>query len=312
MRPGHRYPSIAIAIALLAGCAGSPPPKPDPSGKAMTELYDGKPATVHATEIPASSAAEATQRGDVAWQKGNLDLALFMYVQALQFAPDDAATMRKIGAIHESRGNRPLARKAFELALSRGGEHAATMERLGLIYLQEEFDEQATKLLTKAVNIEPGRWRSHNGLGVLADRRGQYTVALVHYGEALVWEPKAGIVYNNRGYSKFLAGDLVGAERDLREAIRLGSGDLAWLNLGKVQAKARKYGTAFQSFLETLDTAHAYNEVGEAAFRNGDHHIAKAYFENAANESPTYFEQAYKNIALANEELKKRISPAGS
>ena len=58
----------------------------------------------------------------------------------------------------------------------------------------------------------------------------------------------------------------------------------AWLNLGKLQAKSRKYGMAFQSFLETLDTAHAYNEVGEAAFRNGDHHIAKAYFENAANE----------------------------
>ena len=81
--------------------------------------------------------------------------------------------------------------------------------------------------------------------------------------------------------------------------------DRAWLNLGKVQAKARQYGMAFQSFLETLDTAHAYNEVGEAAVRNGDHKVAKAYFENATNESPTYFEQAYKNLAIANEELKK-------
>jgi hypothetical protein len=46
--------------------------------------------------------------------------------------------------------------------------------------------------------------------------------------------------------------------------------------------------------LETLETAHAYNEVGEAAFRNGDHQIAKAYFQNAASESLTYFEQAYE------------------
>jgi Flp pilus assembly protein TadD len=305
MSYGHRYPAIAIMLALLSGCAGAPPPAPNPAGKQLTDLYDGKPATVHATEIPASSAPEAVQRGDLAWRQGNLDLALFMYVQALQFTPDDAATMRKIGAIHERRGNRTLARKAFELALSRGGDHAATLERLGLIYLHEELNENAAKLLAKAVDIEPGRWRAHNGLGVLADRRGEHSAALTHYGEALVWEPKAGIVYNNRGYSRFLAGDLPGAEKDLREAIRLGSGDQAWVNLGKVQAKARQYGMAFQSFLETLDTAHAYNEVGEAAFRNRDYHVAKAYFENAANESPSYFERAYKNIALANEELKK-------
>jgi Tfp pilus assembly protein PilF len=312
MCPGRRHLAVAVIVILLAGCAGSPPPAPNPAGKQLTDLYDGKPATVHATEIPASSATEGVQRGDLAWRQGNLDLALFMYVQALQFTPEDAVTMRKIGAIHEKRGNRTLARKAFELALSRGGDHAATLERLGLIYLQEELNDNAAKLLSKAVEIEPGRWRAHNGLGVLADRRGEPAAALLHYGDALVWEPKAGIVYNNRGYSRFLAGDLLGAEKDLREAIRLGSGDRAWLNLGKVQAKTRQYGMAFQSFLETLDTARAYNEVGEAAFRNRDYRIAKAYFENAANEAPSYFERAHKNIALANEELKKETTRVGS
>lgn len=299
-----------LALFLLAGCAGTSHVQ-QPVAKPMTELYDGQPAAVHATEIPAASAEEAVERGDRAWQRGELDLALFMYVQALQFNPADAATLRKIGAIHESRNNLLLARKAFEMALARGGEQAATMERLGLIYLQEENDEQARTLLTRVVAIEPGRWRSHNGLGVLADRRGEHAAALVHYGDALVWEPKAGIVYNNRGYSRFLDGDLPGAERDLREAIHLGIADRAWLNLGKVQAKERQYGLAFRSFLETLDTAHAYNEVGEAASRNGDLGVAKAYFENAANESPTYFEEAVKNLAVANEELQKSGSRTG-
>lgn len=308
----HRNISTAgLALVVLAGCAGTRTAQ-EPPARPPTELYDGQPATVHATEYPITSAVEGVQRGDVAWQQGKLDLALFMYVQALQFEPNDVATIRKIGAIHESRSNRPLARKAFEMALERGGEHAGTMERLGLIYLQDEHNEQALTLLTRATALEPQRWRSHNGLGVLADRRGQHTVALVHYGEALVFEPQAGIVYNNRGYSKFLAGDLVGAERDLREAIRLGPADRAWLNLGKVQAKARQYGMAFRSFLETLDTAHAYNEVGEAAIRNGDHQVAKAYLENATNASPIYFEQAHKNLAIANEELMNRTSPGGS
>ena len=89
------------------------------------------------------------------------------------------------------------------------------MERLGLIYLQEEFNEQATKLLTKAVHIEPGRWRSHNGLGVLADRRGEHTVALVHYGEALVWERKRDGGFPDAAELKRRVRDRVWPEREL-------------------------------------------------------------------------------------------------
>jgi hypothetical protein len=73
-----------------------------------------------------------------------------------------------------------------------------------------------------------------------------------------------------------------------------------------VQAKARKYGQAFKSFLETLETAQAYNEVGEAAMHNGDHKDAKVYLENATSASPMYYERAQKNLAIVNEELRAR------
>ena len=125
-------------------------------------------------------------------------------------------------------------------------------------------------------------------------------------------EPKSASVFNNRGYSKFLAGDLPGAEADLKAAISLGPLPMAWVNLGKVQAKARRYGAAFKTFLNTLDTARAYNAVGEGAMSNGDHQIAKTYFENATNASPSYFEEAYKNLALADEALAGRDAGLGS
>jgi Flp pilus assembly protein TadD len=301
---------LGLALISLGGCASAPTVN-QPVAKAPTELYAGQPATVHATEFPVASAAEGIQRGDTAWQRGDLDLAIYLYLQALQFEPNDAATLRKIGAIHESRGNYAQARHAFELALARGGEHAATMERLGLLYLRDEHNEEAQALLSRVVALEP-RWRSYNGLGVLADRRGEHALALTRYSAALFLEPKAGVVYNNRGHSRYLDGDLIGAEKDLREAIRLGAADRAWPNLGKVQAKARQYGLALRSFLETLDTAHAYNEVGEAAMRNGDNQIAKGYFESATNASPIYFEQAQKNLAVANAELMTSTRRGGS
>jgi len=298
---------LGAAVALIGGCAATPAVEQSAT-KAPAELYAGQPATVHATEFPVTSVAEGVQRGDAAWQQGNLDLALYLYLQALQFDANDAAPLRKIGAIHESRGNTPLARKAFEMALERGGEHAGTLERLGLIYLQEERVQEASALLTRAIKLDPRRWRAHNGLGVLADGRREYAAAQSHYDAALSIEPKAGIAYNNRGYSKYLAGDLAGAEQDFYGAIRLGAGDQALLNLGRVQAKSRRYSAAFKTLLDAFDTAHAYNEVGEVAMLNGDHHIAKAYFENATNASPAYFEKAYKNLASANEAL---LSPRG-
>lgn len=300
---------LGLALISLGGCA-STAAVTQPVAKAPTELYSGQPATVHATEFPVASAADGIQRGDAAWQQGDLDLAIYLYLQALQFEPKDAATLRKIGAIHESRGHLAQARHAFELALQRGGEHAATMERLGLLYLLDEHNDEAQAMLSRVIAIEP-RWRAYNGLGVLADRRGDHTLALTRYSAALFLEPKAGMVYNNRGYSRYLDGDLVGAEKDLREAIRLGA-DRAWPNLGKVQAKARNYGLALRSFLETLDTAHAYNEVGEAAMRNGDNQIAKAYFEDASNSSPAYFEQAQKNLAVVNDALLSGARKGGS
>lgn len=294
-------PAIAAAF-VLSGCATAPA-GPAPQAEAPVELYDGQPATVHATEFPVTSAEEGIRRGDEAWQTGDLDRAIYLYLHALRFAPNDAATLRKIGAIHESRGNRTLARQAFELALARGGEHAATLERLGLLCLEDEANERAAALLTRATELEPERWRAHNGLGVLADRRGEHAEALAHYAAALELQPTAAVVHNNLGYSRFLAGDLVGAEADLLEAIRLGASSQAWLNLGKVQARARRYTSAFRSFLEALDTANAYNEVGEAAMRNGDLHIAKGYFESAMNAAPSFFERAQKNLAIVNEEL---------
>jgi Flp pilus assembly protein TadD len=289
------------------GCA-SAPQAPGAKARAPGELYASQPEAVHSTEFPVTSLAEGAKRGDDAWREGKLELAVYLYVQALQFDPNDASVLRKIGAIHEALGNRALARRAFEMALTRGGAHAATLERLGLIYIQDGEVTNAEKLLTQAISLDPARWRAHDGLGVLADRQAHHSAAIAHYDAALRGAPRSASasVLNNRGYSKFLAGDLTGAESDLLDAIVIGPSPVVWSNLGRVQAKSGRYGAAFKTFLNTLDTAGAYNAVGEVAMTNGDHQIAKTYFENAAEASPTYFETANKNLALAKEALAGR------
>jgi len=304
------WTSTVLLIVLLGGCAAQP--AKDPAAETMhgdknaaSQLYAGQPTVVHATEFPVASAAEGIQRGDEAWRAGKLDLAVYLYVQALAFDASTPGPFLKIGAIHEQLGNRTLAEKAYEFALERQPNDAAASERLGLLYLQSARNDATHALFERAISLEPNRWRSHNGLGILADRRKDYAAAIGHYDRALEIEPKAAPVMNNRGYSRFLAGEPASAAADLKEAIRLGARDGAWTNLGKVQASQARYEDALESFLHAMDVPHAYNLLGEAAMESGDDAVARRYFASANSASPRYFEEAQKNLSLVNERLAK-------
>jgi len=305
---------VPLLIVLLVGCASQPTDEAAAAAAkgdkaTASQLYAGQPAVVHATEFPVASAAEGIQRGDEAWQQGKLDLALYLYVQSLGYDATAPEPFLKIGAIHEQLGNRALAEKAYELALERDPNNAAACERLGLLYLESARNEEARALFDRSIALEPNRWRAENGLGIVADRRKDFAAAIAHYDRALAIEPKAAVVMNNRGYSRFLAGDLPGAESDLKEAIRLGARDGVWTNLGRVQARQARYAEALESLLREADLANAYNLLGEAAMERGDNVQAKRYFESAVSASPRYFEAAHRNLGLVNERLVEAPAP---
>jgi tetratricopeptide (TPR) repeat protein len=303
-----------IPLVVMAGCAGqaatTTPDAPRGDRQAASQLYAGQPAIVHATEFPVGSAAEGVARGDEAWRQGKLDLAVYLYVQSLAYDATASGPFLKIGAIHERLGNRALAEKAFELALERAPDLAAAHERLGLLYLQSRRDDEAAPQFERALDLDANRWQSHNGLGIAADRRHDYRAAIAHYDKALLLAPGTAVVLNNRGYSRYLGGDLAGAEGDFREAIRLGALAGTWTNLGEVLAKQKRYPEALESFLKEADVADAYNLLGEFAMANRDYSSAQDYFKSAISASPRYFEAAQKNLALANERLAHPVVTA--
>ncbi len=308
MRTERASAVALLSVALLAGCVSLPAGDGESAAKrgdksTAGQLYAGKPPVVHATEFPVASAAEGVQRGDDAWRAGKLDLAVYLYVQSLAFDAVAPEPLLKIGAIHEQLGNRALAEKAFELALERQPENAAACERLGRLYLQSERNDDARALFERAIALDPGRWRSYDGLGILADRRKDFASAIGHYDRALELEPKAALVMNNRGFSRFLAGDLAGAEADLNEAIRLGAGGGARSNLGKVQASQARYEDALATLLQVMDLAQAHNLIGETAMDYGDDVAAQDHFTAAISASPRYYEAAQKNLGLVKERL---------
>jgi Tfp pilus assembly protein PilF len=310
-RPAARMLAAgALALALLAACAGNPPkdeaaqaPKGDRA--AAGQLYAGKPAIVHATEFPVESAAEGIARGDEAWRLGKLDLAVYLYVQSIAYDAESPEPFLKIGSIHERLGNKPLAARAFALAVERDPDNAGANERLGLLYLAASSDEAATKHLQKAVELDPSRWQSQEGLGILAERRSEFSAAIAHFDTANRLEPRAATVVSHRGHARYLAGDYAGAETDLRLAISLGAPAGAWTGLARSQARQGRYEEAQESLLKETDAAHAFNELGKLALDDGDPVRARDYFNDAISTAPRYFEAAVANLALANERIEE-------
>ena len=285
-------------LGILAGCAGSP--KPDADIYAAGAFYDKSLDVLFATEFPVRSEGEALAKGAGAMQEGKTDKALFFFVRALQFNPTNVDLLAHIGDIQMQRNNIVLAKRALLQARQYDPTHARTLEALGLIYMNEGKDEQAVADLTMAIEKDPGLWRAYNALGVYADKKADYVVAQAHYNAALSINPEAAHVLNNRGYSKFLAGDSHAAALDLYEAANDRAFSQAWGNLGMIYAKQGWYQDAITTYKQIMSEANAYNNTGYAALENGDLVQAKHLLTEAIRRSPTYFPEAEQNLARLN------------
>jgi Tfp pilus assembly protein PilF len=124
------------------------------------------------------------------------------------------------------------------------------LEARGLILLNHDEAERAFDDLSSAVAINASAWQAYNGLGLIANKRGDHSAAIAHYDMALGINPDAGPVLNNRGYAKMLAYDYIGARTDLSRAARDLGYRQAWINLGALYAKLELYDQAVDAYGE--------------------------------------------------------------
>jgi Tfp pilus assembly protein PilF len=265
------------------------------ANSSLASLYDGEPEVVFATEFPVESAQEAIARADRALANGDTDLALYMYVRAYDLEKDNVHALARIGEIHESRDNMQLATSVFTSILRLDPAHTGALQSLGLIYLQLRRHDEAQALLERAVAENPALWRAQNGIGVIADMRGEHTKASDAFNAALAANPGNASLLNNRGYSLYLDGRYSEAAEDFVAAAMQGA-ERAWLNLGLVRARQKKYSEAVRMMRRTVDSEVAYNDVGYIAMRQGDLAVAESYFRKAIAASPRYFEVAQRNL----------------
>jgi Tfp pilus assembly protein PilF len=288
---------VMVCAALLSGCASMGETSDGQSAaEARPSFYDGgEPEVVFATEFPVESVEDAIARADQALGGRDMDLALYMYVRAYDLDKENVYALQRIGEIHDARGNARLASMAFNAALRYDPANAIVLQSLGLIYLHAKRHDEAESLLQRAIAEDPSLWRSHSGIGILADMRGEHQQAIESHDAALAVNPNDVSLRNNRGYSLYLAGEYAEAAEDFTTA-GIGGAERAWLNLGLVRARQKRYPEAVQMMSRAVDREVAFNDVGYIAMRQGDLGVAEIYFQKAIEVAPRYFEEAQRNL----------------
>ncbi len=113
-------------LGLLSGCASTS--EIDTNRYSGPDLNDKSLDLLFATEFPVASEAEAITQATQALQQGEVDKALFFYVRALQFQPENVDLLVHIGEIQMQRKNHVMASRAFLSARNFDPTHARSHE----------------------------------------------------------------------------------------------------------------------------------------------------------------------------------------
>ena len=98
-----------VVCGLLAGCAGSPVVE---DTEADDSLRSTAMDVMFSTKFPVASEEEALVKANKAFRAGEVDKALFFYVRALQFNPENVELLALIGDIHIQRNDLVRAKRA--------------------------------------------------------------------------------------------------------------------------------------------------------------------------------------------------------
>lgn len=296
--------AIIPLIVQLAGCASAPVQTTVEVRQAVPQTEKRKSASPIAQEP--KGFAENVALGDAAWQAQDLDRAIYYYVQAMGESPHDATTLAKMGAIEDSRGNAALAETAFEMAHSADPNEPRIAERLARLYLQRGNVDGAAQIYIQVLTLDAHRARALDGMGEVYLARSNYVQSVRYFDQALAAEkPDRSAVLTHRGRAKLRLNDLAGAEADLRAALTVSPREDSWRYLGDLQVMRGDTGAALESLLNIMDTARAFNEMGLVLMSLKNYSAAREYFDKAIKASAVWFDEAQKNLAQADEHLRR-------
>lgn len=331
---GYRLKRFYLLLLVLAtavtGCSSTPPPESVTTEPSRTDLYNGVPLiAINQSDAPTNE-AQALEQATQAHRLQQLDKALYAYIQALEFNPANANTLYHIAQINAAKGEHRLAFKAYTEALEIDPEMISAHSEIGVLAMSQRQHELAKTHLLKAVELDQFRLgntalmlnnlkfndldkdsplRAYNAIAVLEDLNSNHLQARHYFRLALKYQPRSALLATNLGYSLYLSNHYNQAEKFLKQAIEYAPKfERAWTNLGLVYAKKGLYNRAISTFEQVMPSAEAYNDLGYILMLDQQYAKAIELFRSAIDVSPSYFEQANKNLKRASLSLQHQAN----
>jgi Flp pilus assembly protein TadD/TolB-like protein/DNA-binding winged helix-turn-helix (wHTH) protein len=152
--------------------------------------------------------------------------------EAYAVAPRLPQVLRAVARLYVVTGRNEDAKSLYNLALEQNAQDAAALRGLaGIARRQQSFDE-AVRLMTRAVELQPGNWNSMNALGSIYFRVGQYENAAREFRKVAYLDPDNFAALGNLGSASLMAGDFELARHAIERSLEIEATPPMYSNLG--------------------------------------------------------------------------------
>jgi len=278
------------ALALLGACATA--------NSSMPEI----------SPLQRVSNAATPQTADALAARGMYPQAITAYRVALKTNAEDASS--RYGLAEALRRSDKLndAKIEFTALLANPDWKLRALEGLGRTSFMMNNRPGALDSFNLVVAEDANAWGSWLGIAEIHDLNRDWGKADQAYALALAATNEPAVVYNNQGVSKLARGDAAGAAELFRGALAADANfKRAATNLELAEAVSGKSVEAISaSVQDARERARKLNNSGYVAMLQNRPDDARAFYEAAIKEHPSFYPLAYQNLkeldAAKNEE----------
>lgn len=160
------------------------------------------------------------------------DLARQACEHAAGFTANQEAIYSVLGDLYRTRGAHEQALEQYNLALQLNPAWPDAITGKALLLADLKQPQQAEKLFTQAIMLEPGYWQHYSNYGRFLYSSGQFDSAIIQFERAALIHPDSVDLQNSLGASYFLNNDFAAAITAWQKVVAKSPLSLAYSNLG--------------------------------------------------------------------------------
>ena len=220
------------------------------------------------TDIPAGTAQEYYNRGNIYGKQGNLTQAISDYTKAIEINPKYTEDYYNRGNTYEKQGNLTQAISDYTKAIEINPKYTAAYCNRGNAYQTQGNLKEAISDYTKALEINPNFAGVYINRGDVYQTQGNLPLAIADYNKAIEINPNFAGVYTNRGNVYQTQGNLPLAIADYNKALEISPNDSTSLyNRGLAYYGAEQYGKALTDYTTAI-SQNPHKEAYEDFIKN--------------------------------------------